>query len=65
MWVLTCQDENYNGGTSCVNSTFVESQGLLPPLSLEDGMQISALIIGAWGLAYVIRMLGRFLWSRF
>jgi len=63
MWQLTCQDPNFTG-SSCVNQVWVFVERFPPPLTNEQGVSILALIVSVWGLAYCLKFLRRFFWSK-
>lgn len=60
MQVLACV-EFASDGETCLTQAWVEQPGLLPPLPVAQGLQLSGLMIsvvmGAWGWRVVRRYL--------
>lgn len=62
MWYLVCNDPAFDGVGTCTNQSWVLVQGLLPSLTITQGLQIGGAIGAVWGLAFCVRMLRKFLW---
>ena len=53
---LYCKASDYDAATNvCAAPFYGPSQGLLPNLSAEDGVLISAAIIATWGIGFVTK----------
>ena len=55
-----CKASDFDAATGvCAAPFWGPSQGLLPDLSAADGVAISAAIIGAWAIGFVIKQARR------
>lgn len=63
-YVLTCDEANYvpasstsSGATpaSCTAPYYAPQQGVLPPLSIADGITISLSIMVVWAIGFAIK----------
>lgn len=61
----SCALEDFDTTTGvCSNPVWVDaSPGLLPPLSVEDGIQISTAIITVWTIAFCFKLLRKFIFK--
>jgi len=54
--VATCAPENVDATTgTCSHVEWVNYVGGLPPLSAAEGTAISGVIIGVWGIGFLVR----------
>lgn len=61
--VLTCT--NYDAGTAtCLQETWVDQPGLLPPLPAEQGLLIAGSMITVCATAWGLKAIRRFIWPR-
>ncbi len=55
---LYCPPEAIDAATQqCSAPQWIEFPALLPPLSVEEGLQISAAVAGCWALGYSWRLI--------
>lgn len=61
--VQACAPGAFDGSTqTCSTVQWVEVyDGILPPLTIEEGLAISTLIVSAWALGYSFKFLRRYL----
>jgi hypothetical protein len=61
MWVQVCADGSFDLVTqTCSDLIWTNWTGsVLPPLSAEDGLTISASILGVWAIGWAIRICKR------
>lgn len=58
--VLTCLDPVPAGDGSCAETAWVEQPGLLPPLSVKEGLTISGLFVSVMATAWAWKAIRRF-----
>lgn len=63
-YVLRCDHGDMLPTGECAAPYFGQDVGIFPPLEVADAWQIAAAIGALWAMAWVIRMLRRFLESR-
>lgn len=61
MKVLVCTQVDSSGQCTGVQ-TWTELPTAIPPLSVEDALQISGAIALLWAVAYTLRLIARFIW---
>lgn len=44
----TCQDADFDPMTGCAYGQWIDDTGMFPPMSVSEGAQISAAIVGVW-----------------
>lgn len=61
MYVRTCTA--YDPVTdTCSAEAWALQPSFLPEMSAQDGFEVSAAIVGVWGLCYCLRLIARFIW---
>lgn len=62
MIVATCPVQNFDvtAGT-CSEVVYVEQEGLLPSLSVENAMFLSGLVITCWALGFSFKIVRKYL----
>lgn len=66
MKYAACLDQHYDANTgTCSQVVFVEipSSSILPPMTIGEGLEVSAAIVGVLGVAFVIRLASKVAWS--
>lgn len=60
MLVQVCDSASFDPvSQTCANPVWVESPGVLPPLSASDGVLVGTAIITCWCLGYAFRVIRR------
>lgn len=58
MRVMVCPDSAWDAqAQTCSAPEWAYQVGLLPPLSISDGLQIAGAILGVWVVGYAVRMI--------
>lgn len=64
MRYAACLEQHFDPVTgTCAQIVFVDSPTLLPPMSVQEGLQISAAIVAVLGVALCIRLVARIGWK--
>lgn len=62
MIIATCPTANYNPTSGeCSQVVFVEQEGLLPSLSIQDASALGSLIVGCWALGFAFKLVRKHL----
>ena len=57
MLVQVCDASSFDAASqTCANPVWVESPGVLPPLSVDDGVAVAVAVITCWCLGYVFKL---------
>lgn len=60
MKYAACLDPHYDQATgTCAQIVFVDPPSLLPPMTVGEGLAVSAAIVGVLGVAFIIRLVQR------
>lgn len=65
MKYATCADQNYDANTGVCSQIVWTDQpsSLLPPMTTDEGVAVSAAIVAVLGIAFVIRMIRQVGWT--